>query len=152
MMLDLMFMCSAPPIPSSLFRLGGFNQIEKEVLSPLSLIICSASSFNLTNTQHLACAAAATWQYLSLLRRVLVMKRRHNVLRRSNDLFAYCLQPYRCRFCCIPVFLGKCILKSAYTKISFVCFRSMQIEHWNYEHRWTCVYIYISMSIPARWG
>lgn len=54
MMLDLMFMCSAPPITSSLLRLAGFNQMEKE---DLSLIICSVSSFNLTKTApHMCCS------------------------------------------------------------------------------------------------
>lgn len=53
-MLDLMFMCSATPITSSLLRLAGFNQIEKE---DLSLIICSVSSFNLTKTApHMCCS------------------------------------------------------------------------------------------------
>ena len=51
-MLDLMFMCSAPPITSSLLRLAGFNQIEKEDLSP---IICSASLFNPTKTAPRMC-------------------------------------------------------------------------------------------------
>ena len=54
MMLDLMFVCSAPPIAGSLLRLAVFNQMEKE---DLSLIICSVSSFNLTKTAPRMCCS-----------------------------------------------------------------------------------------------
>lgn len=52
MMLDPVFVCWAPPIAGSLLRHAAFNQMEEK---DLSLIICSASLFNLTKRAPHVC-------------------------------------------------------------------------------------------------